>query len=271
MIDLHTHTDHSDGTCRPGELLQLAAEAGLDALAITDHDTFTGYEEAAALPCPEGLRLIRGIEITCKNHRENVHLLAYFPLREPTPRFREWLQTIHAGRQDRNLRLIQRLRELGLDLQLQEVEALGRHMTGRPHFARLVVAKGYASDAEDAFRRYLGESAAGFVERRGPSLLEVLAMVREAGGISSLAHPVRLGVDDEDTFIAGLAAAGLNAIEAYHPDHSLKDTERYLRIAERCGLGVTGGSDFHGSAKRRGLGSVQVDSKYLSFLLNFPE
>ncbi|MDX1979779.1 MAG: PHP domain-containing protein [Bryobacteraceae bacterium] len=247
MIDLHSHTDHSDGSCSPAELVRLAAEAGLEALAITDHDTLSGYDEACLAPPPASLELIRGIEITCRYERGSIHLLGYFLHADPGEHFRAWLSETHRHRRERNLRLIGRLRELGLQVAIEEVDALGRTMTGRPHFARVLVSKGYAASVEDAFQRYLGEGSAGYVERHGPGLRETIERIAAAGGVSSLAHPVRIDVDDEEAFLAQMAAAGLDAIEAFHSLHSEADSARYLELARRYSLAVTGGSDFHGS------------------------
>ena len=155
---------------------------------------------------------------------------------------------MQASRRDRNVRLIARLRELGLDITLQEVEARGGGMTGRPHFAQLLIQKGYVSSMQQAFDDYLDESAKGYVFRREPQFGEAVARVRAAGGIASLAHPVRVK-GDIPALMPELCASGLNAIEAYHSDHSPEDTELYLGLARRYGLHVTGGSDYHGAIK----------------------
>lgn len=265
MIDLHSHTDHSDGTSSPAELVEMARAVGLSALAITDHDTVSGYDEAA--PSARGLELIPGIEITCKHGRDNVHLLGYFLHGDPGAEFRDWLKQTHEHRKERNRRLVARLNELGVDIRLEDVEAMGRIMTGRPHFARLLVAKGYAANFEDAFRRYLGEHAPAFVERQGPGLEEAVERIRAAGGLSSLAHPVRVEHADEAAeraFFDQMADCGLSAVEAFHTDHSEADTRRYLEFADYYGFGVTGGSDFHGSNKSGALlGVPRVDEEWL--------
>ena len=157
-------------------------------------------------------------------------------------------------RRDRNQRLIDRLKHYGVDLTLEEVERKGRSLTGRPHFARVMVEKGYVPDMETAFREYLDESARAYVERQDPQLSESIARVRDAGGIPSLAHPVRIFRNDYekvDVLIADMIPHGLTALEAYHSDHKPKDVEHYLRVAERYGLAITGGSDFHGANKPR--------------------
>jgi predicted metal-dependent phosphoesterase TrpH len=251
-IDLHTHTDESDGTDAPSELVERAVKAGLDALAITDHDTFGGYEKATPFAEAAGLRLICGIEITTKHFAQTIHLLGYFLVSPPSEGFQTWLGGLQAARRERNTELIARLRELGVDIHLEEVERQGRSLTGRPHFARVLVAKGYAANRDEAFDRYLGESGQAFVDRQAPDLSEAIEQLRDSGGLASLAHPIRLGKRDRNAeagYIGELTSLGLMAIEAYHSDHSAADIERYLALAERHGLGVTGGSDFHGSNK----------------------
>lgn len=255
MIDLHSHTTASDGTYSPAELVDAALATGLDALAITDHDTFAGYDEAFSYAKAGGLRLICGIEMSTKllePSRKTVHLLGYFLNGGPTTAFLDWITGIQAARRDRNQRLATRLQSMGVDIRIEEVEALGRNMAGRPHFARLMVQKGYVANNREAFDKYLDESAPGYVDREEPSLEEAIGRIAAAGGISSLAHPIRLGKrnhDDEERLIALMCESGLQAIEAFHSDHSAADTERYLAISRKYGLKVTGGSDFHGENK----------------------
>lgn len=255
MIDLHTHTTESDGTYSPSELIAAAVEADLEALAITDHDTLSGYEQALPHARNADLPLLCGIEISTalgKPRTRTVHLLGYFPGGSPAPEFREWILKMQAARRDRNRRLAARLQSLGVNIHLEEVEALGRSLAGRPHFARLMVQKGYVASMPEAFDRYLDESAPGYVEREEPSLEEGIRRVNEAGGLSSLAHPIRLGkrdAEEEEKLIAHIAVLGLSAIEAFHSDHSPADAQRYVRIAKKYGLRITGGSDFHGDNK----------------------
>jgi hypothetical protein len=159
---------------------------------------------------------------------------------------------IQAARRDRNIRLAARLRELGLDVRLEEVEALGRRLTGRPHFARVLVRKGYAATVEDAFSLYLNESAKAYVPRVEPPAAEAIVRLREDGALPVLAHPFRLAEGNprrEREMIAAFCNAGLEGIEVWHSDHSPADADRFLALARRFDLAVTGGSDFHGEAK----------------------
>jgi predicted metal-dependent phosphoesterase TrpH len=252
MIDLHSHTTSSDGTYSPAQLVDEAKRAGVHILGITDHDTFSGFDQALPLARKAGLELVCGIELSTKLHGHSVHLLGYFlsPLLNPDGFgvFRKWIGELQASRRDRNVRLVARLQELGLDITMEEVEARGRGMTGRPHFAQLLIEKGYVSSLQEAFDEYLDESARGYVTRREPRFAEAVGHIRQAGGIASLAHPIRLR-EDLGPILPELRAAGLNAIEAYHSDHSPSQTALYLELAAQHQLLVTGGSDFHGAVK----------------------
>jgi len=270
MVDLHAHSDRSDGELPPEELVELAHRRGLAALAITDHDSVEGYDAAAPHARRLGLEFICGVELNSKFRGRSIHILGYFLDRPPGDEFRSHLSCLQKARRERNQRLTKRLQELGLSVRLEEAEALGRSQTGRPHFAHLLVRKGYASGMRDAFDRYLDERAPGYVERRDPSLENVLRWIREAGGLSSWAHPARFireGDPTAEKMVRELAATGLNAIEAFHSDHSPEDAERFRRIAESLRLGTTGGSDFHGpNRSRAALGSLNLPDSLLGNL-----
>jgi hypothetical protein len=252
MIDLHSHTTASDGTYSPAHLVDEARRTGVRILGITDHDTFSGYDQALPLARQAGLELVCGIELSTKLHGHSVHLLGYFlnPFLNANGFgvFRKWLGDLQASRRERNVRLVARLRELGLNITLEEVQARGGEMTGRPHFAQVLIEKGYVSNLQQAFDEYLDESAKGYVTRREPQFAEAVKNIRDADGIASLAHPVRIR-EDVATILPELRAAGLNAIEVYHSDHSAAHTELYRQLAEQHGLLITGGSDFHGAVK----------------------
>ena len=254
LIDLHSHTNESDGTCSPADLIQEALRAGVHILGITDHDTLAGYDQAVPLAQTAGLGLVCGIELSTKLHGRSVHLLGYFLTGNGLKEFRAWVLDAQSARRDRNIRLVARLQELGFDITLEEAEARGRGLTGRPHFARILVEKGYARDSEHAFREYLGETAPSYVERDSPPLPEAAQHVLAAGGIPVIAHPIRLGIrkhGEEARLIEEMRDAGLRGIEAYHSDHSAADTARYLALADTLGMAISGGSDFHGAAKPR--------------------
>lgn len=222
--------------------------AGVTTLGITDHDTFKGYDQAVGCARSSGVDLVCGIELSTKLHGHSVHLLGYFFGHNGLGDFRTWVLDQQAARRDRNIRLVARLRELGMDITLEEAEARGKGMTGRPHFAAIMLEKGYVTSYRQAFDEYLDESAKGYVYRREPQFAEGVARIRAAGGIASLAHPIRVK-GDVPAMMPELADAGLNAIEAYHSDHTTEETEMYLALARQYGLLVTGGSDFHGEVK----------------------
>jgi predicted metal-dependent phosphoesterase TrpH len=248
LIDLHSHTNESDGSYSPSQLIAEAVATGVRVLAITDHDTFSGYDQAIPLARERGVDLVCGIELSTKLHGRSVHLLGYFLGENGLEEFRRWLIEMQQSRRERNVRLAARLREFGFDITVEEAEARGRGMTGRPHFAQLMVEKGYVSNFRQAFDEYLDESAKAYVFRREPQFAEGVERIRKAGGIASLAHPARVN-GDIPALVPELCDAGLNAIEAYHSDHGPDETRLYLGLAQHYGLLVTGGSDFHGEIK----------------------
>jgi 3',5'-nucleoside bisphosphate phosphatase len=248
LIDLHSHTNQSDGTSSPSELVAEAARAGVTGLSITDHDTFAGYDQVRSEAAAKGVRLICGIELSTKLNAHSVHLLGYFSAGRELPEFREWILEMQASRRERNVRLAARLQELNMPITVEEAEARGRGMTGRPHFAQIMVERGYVANFRQAFDEYLDESAKGYVYRREPALSEGVERIRSAGGIASLAHPARVR-GDVPSLLPGLCDSGLNAIEAYHSDHTPEETDLYVKLAGQYGLLLTGGSDFHGEVK----------------------
>jgi len=252
LIDLHTHTNESDGTYTPFELVDAAIAAGLDALAISDHDTLAGYDQALPRAREKGLDLVCGIELSTKARGKTVHLLGYFLNNPPAPEFRGWLEEMQASRRDRNVNMACRLRSLEIDITIEEVQKRGRSLAGRPHFARIMLEKGYVSSIQEAFDEYLDESAKGYVDRHEPELAYGIQRIGAAGGISSIAHPVRLGYRDPERLrglVKEMAEAGLGALEVYHSDHDPADVEQFLGLTREFNLGVTGGSDFHGDVK----------------------
>jgi len=256
LIDLHIHTTASDGTWTPEQIVTGARSLKLDAIAITDHDTFAGYEEAKPIAAREGVQLVCGIELSTKlqppgaARPKTVHLLGYF-LRPPSPAIMEWVALQQQIRHDRNVELCARLAELNVPVTIDEVRARDKSMAGRPHFAAIMVEKGFATSIQDAFDKYLDEKGAAYVDKHDPSFAEGLRQIREAGGIASLAHPVRLnrhGRDEED-LLRQMVKMGLQAIEAHHSDQPARLRDRYEAMAQHYRLAVTGGSDFHGDNK----------------------
>lgn len=281
MIDLHSHTDESDGSLTPRELIDLAERVGLEALAITDHDTFSGYQKALPLAKAAGLDLVQGIELNSRitenggQSTRYAHILAYFPLKVPAQDFASWLNETRRQRRERNEKLVLSLQAAGVDITLAEVEAKGRSLTGRPHFARLLVDKGYANSLQDAFKQYLGEEAPSYVHRESLTSPETIALVRKGGGIPVIAHPIRLGLDKpaERAFLEDARAAGLLGLEVFHSEHSPELQRYYRQLAADLDLLPTGGSDFHGPNVKSDIdlgtgrnGNVNVPLDFLSGL-----
>jgi len=259
MIDLHSHTDQSDGSLTPQELVQEACRIGLEALAISDHDTLAGYDMAEAVAAEMGLELLCAIELSSRPAQQagerrppSIHLLGYFPESAPTRDFRHWLRTQQDGRRRRNLALVSKLQSLGVVITLDEVQSVGRNLTGRPHFAQVLERKGYVRSRQEAFDLYLADHAQAAVERDEPTPEEAIRRIRAAGGLPVVAHPCRLPQRDSASLAALLERwvdVGLEGIEVYYSEHTAEQMELYARLARRMGLAVTGGSDFHGATK----------------------
>ncbi len=252
-IDLHTHSDRSDGTDRPAELVRAARAAGLDVLGITDHDTTAGWDEATATAEEAGLLLVRGIELSCRFAGYGVHLLAYLPDPSYPPLVEEMRQVLD-GRNDRLPRLLARLGELGIDLDADDVRRVSGEAaaTGRPHVADALVAKGVVQDRAEAFDRFLGPQGPAYVHRYATDLEAMIGTVVDAGGVPVLAHPWASRHDHEALDHAGLERlrdAGLAGVEVDHQDHDQGKRERLRRLAADLDLLVTGSSDYHGTGK----------------------
>jgi hypothetical protein len=181
-----------------------------------------------------------------------VHLLGYFLQAPAAPQFREWIRGHQESRRERNRKLIAKLNSLGVDITLEEVQALGKHLTGRPHFAKVLLRKGYVKNNQEAFDRYLADNASASVEREEPELVDGVRHIREGGGLPSLAHPVRLPMRDRaslEALLVSLIDNGLQGLEVYHSEHSPEDTALYKDLAAKLQLFETGGSDYHGDNK----------------------
>lgn len=262
MIDLHTHTNASDGRCTAEELVARSAAAGVSVLSVTDHDTVAACEPAAAACLRAGIEFVTGIEVTATADEIDVHVLGYFV----DPRSQGLLAFLAEQRRHRVVRvqeILERLVRHGITLDREAIVQPGltdAQAIGRPTIARALVAGGHVPDTRDAFDRWLARGRPAFVPRRGPSPDEVIARIHRAGGVTSLAHPALLRHDD---WIPRYASAGLDALEAYHADHTPDDTSRYLAIASGLKLVVTGGSDYHGDGSHGGApGSASLPSEH---------
>jgi hypothetical protein len=244
LIDLHLHTTASDGTLAPAALVARAASAGITILSVTDHDTTDSFDEAHAAAARLGVTLIGGIEITAVEDARDVHILGYF-LDPHAPHLAEFLIRQRADRARRVGGIGERLRALGCPVDVEpllQAAARGRSV-GRPQIADALVAGGHARDRDDVFDRLLGHGRPGFVPRTGEAPERIIAVIREAGGIASLAHP---GLLKRDDVIPRLARAGLAALEVCHREHDAAAERHYRGLAAANGLAVSGGSDYHG-------------------------
>jgi 3',5'-nucleoside bisphosphate phosphatase len=245
VIDLHLHTLASDGRSTPSELVDLAAAAGLTAMAVTDHDTTASVADVRQFAEARGIEAVSGIEITAVLNSRDVHMLGYFfDPRHPT--LMAFLVEQRKERIDRVEAIVERLAELKMPLNFKAQIEVARRPTGvslaRPHVARAMVAAGYAKTVQAAFDLWLAEGQPAFIERVGPSPADVAAIVHAAGGLLSMAHPGRTRIDEE---IPGMVDAGLDALEVFHSDHDAELVARYQAMAAELGLLMTGGTDFH--------------------------
>ncbi len=243
-IDLHTHTTASDGFLPPATLVQAVRAAGVEVLGVTDHDTVGGLAEVEGHARDAGVRLVPGIELSAYWRQVELHILGYFL--DPTDlALSAFLGRTREARLERLHAMISRLFRLGLSVSTEEVLAEAQRGTvGRPHLARVLVRHGFVGSTDEAFDRYLATDRPAFVPRPDVSVADAIGVIHAAGGIASLAHP---GLHDRDDALPDLLAAGLDAIEVYHPNHTPPKTARYRRLAAARGLLVTGGSDFHGA------------------------
>ena len=242
--DLHVHTTASDGSLSPAECAAHAHLAGLQVLAITDHDTMDGVAGARAA-APADLLVIPGIEFGCRwpGSSSEIHILGYGCDPEQTE-FAGELRALREARTERASAIVRRLNQLGLPITLADVHRhAGQGTIGRPHIARALVERGCVADAAEAFARYLNPGAPAYVDHYRPTPGRAIALIRAAGGVPVLAHP---GTIADDAVVRAVLDLGLAGVEVYHPAHGADDVCRYLDMARRRGLLVTGGSDFHG-------------------------
>ena len=250
-VDLHMHTTHSDGTFLPRDLVRHAKEKKLKCISVTDHDTMSSYEECADEAKKQKIELIPGIEISAQFDPGTLHILGFF-LNPKDPELGVVLEDIQKARRERNPEIIKKLNALGIDITLQEVEAVsGKKQVGRPHFAKVLVEKGAVGSADEAFRKYLAKGKPAYMDKRRLSPADSIRAIRKAGGIAVVAHPKQMRLEEKELIaeFENLADQGLGGIEAYNSCQNRTEAELYKKIAKRFHLIVTGGSDFHGANK----------------------
>jgi 3',5'-nucleoside bisphosphate phosphatase len=266
-IDLHVHSNASDGTDSPAEVARRAAAAGLDVVALTDHDTMAGIASATAA-LPPGLTLVPGLELSCLDDGRSMHLLGY--LCDPgDPALAAETELIRDDRVHRARAMVARLAELGAPVTWEQVAVIaGDAVVGRPHIARALAEAGVVATPADAFTaEWIADGGRAHVGRYAPDAARGIALVRAAGGVPVLAHPRSPGYEIADEVVAGLAAAGLAGLEVFHPDHDHSERTRLTQLANSLDLVMTGGSDDHGAFNDSGLGSETTPPEQYERLL----
>jgi len=256
-IDLHIHSTASDGTFSPLEILNLAQSINLGAISITDHDTIDGTKEALAIGIPPSINFLTGVEISANplpafSYPGSFHVLGYGINIDDT-KLNHTLVRLQEARKNRNPRIIELLNRMGFELTLNEIrKEVGECQLGRPHIANQMVKKGFVQSVSEAFDNYLATGQPAYVDKYRVDCDRAIEVILNAGGLPVLAHPLLLNIKDNDVLeelIICLKGMGLKGIEAYYPEQTPDFIARYTEIANRHGLLITGGTDFHGSIK----------------------
>lgn len=259
-VDLHAHTTASDGSATPAALVAAAERAGLVAVALTDHDTLAGVEEAAAEGTRRGIRVIGGVELSVHEGAQELHLLGLHLFH--TDALEATLRRLRDARRDRARQIVERLNAAGVPLTLDEVLAqAGTGAVGRPHVARALIARGFVADLPEAFARWLRTGRPAYVEKLRLSVGDAVRMLHQAGGVAVLAHPGPMATRSR---LEALRDQGLDGVEVRHPSHSADDVRRIGGLAQHVGLLPSGGSDWHGASDGpRTLGTMHVPEEWL--------
>lgn len=252
-IDLHVHSNYSDGTCSPTELVHLALKLGLRAFALTDHDTTDGLEEAIEAAKGKALEVIPGIEFSTTYENKDIHVLG-LGVDYQDARFQQALESFRQSRHHRNLEMIQRLRDHGIDISYEKILAEYPESTDvwtRAHFARYLLEHGYVKSRNEAFDRYVGDRASCYVPRPKVTPFQVISLIHESGGYAVLAHPLLYGFSQGklDELVFRCREAKADGIEAIYSRNRWSDESRMKQLARKYNLKITGGSDFHGENK----------------------
>jgi 3',5'-nucleoside bisphosphate phosphatase len=261
FADLHLHTNFSDGTFTPEELVLQAQKHGLACIALTDHDTVEGCAATAKACATGGIEFIPGTELTAEHNDTELHLLGYF-LDTQNNKLLTEIAKFQTVRQNRIHEMVARINGLGVPLEAGSVFALANCKSpGRPHVARAMVKAGLVKNLDEAFERFLKKGRPAWVPKSKISALEAIELIHQAGGLAVMAHP---GLNRTDEIIPALVEAGMDGIECFHTKHSTQMSERYLEIADKFHLLVTGGSDCHGFSKNKPLiGTVKLPYEHV--------
>lgn len=268
-IDLHMHTNISDGTKTPSELLNIVRKSNIEVFSVTDHDTIDGYFEVKRLLTGEDPILISGLEISTYYEGQDMHILAYLfdpdhkPLQTALKEFQE-------HRNSRGKKIVDKLNEMGVGITFDDVmREANDSVVGRPHIAEAMMKGGHVSYFEEAFEKYIGNKAPAYVKKKNFTPEEAIALIHQAGGIAVLAHPM---IDNNDRHIEQLLGVGLDGIEVYHSSHKQPQVDRLLHLAERFRIVATGGSDYHGRTDSHGyVGSQKVPYRLYEKLVETKE
>lgn len=268
-IDLHTHSSASDGTEAPAVVVQRAVEAGLSTVALTDHDTTLGWEEAADAARARGIRLVRGIEVSCSRGHQSIHLLAYLPDPEHPALVAE-LARARNSRDTRLDRMVGKMADAGIGITVEGVRAEVEEgaTAGRPHIADALVTAGIVADRDEAFMRFLGNDSRYYVSHYAPDPVDAVALVRDAGGVPVIAHAWSdtRGKVVADELIEEMVDAGLLGLEVHHRDHTPDAVRHLTELARSLDLFATGSSDYHGTGKLQGIGACTTDPEVFAAL-----
>ena len=281
MIDLHIHSTASDGSFSPSEILNLSLDAGIKAIALTDHDSIDGVREVMKIGVPWPLEFITGVEISCEPPKDfpdnsSLHILGYgFDLENDD--MNSILEKLQQARADRNPLIIQKLNDIGFDISIEEAEETsGDGQTGRPHIAQVMVERNFVASFGEAFDKYLGKGKKAYIDKFRTTCKDAIELIHNAGGVSVLAHPGILKDSKKfsvETLVKDLKKFGLNGIEAYYTSHTHKQTTFFIDLAKKQNLIITGGSDFHGSLNQgvnigTGRGDLVVYDELFTNLIN---
>ena len=272
-IDLHIHTNASDGTDAPAEAVEKARTLGLEAIALTDHDTVSGVAEAVRAGEQLGVEVVPGIEVSSDYRDNNIHVLGYF-IDPEADALRQVMDWIRVERIARNEYVVNKMADDGFDISMEELRRMYPDaVLGRPHMAEFLVKKGYVSSIREGFALYLGEGKKYYLPKRRISLARAVDTILASGGLAVLAHPLqyRYPLDEVVEMIEYARSLGVKALECYYSEHSPEDEHWLLARAEEYGLGVSGGSDYHGTRKThiamgRGMGNLAIPRRVLDEL-----
>lgn len=270
LVDLHVHSNHSDGLHSPQELVKHAEKMGLEGIALTDHDTLDGIREFIDAPISTDLQRVPGVEISTEYQGFNLHMLGYFvPLEESPIDIR--LRTTRESRHTRFPKMVKKLRDLGIDIEDKEIEAALKEADspGRPHLARILIEKGVVKDINEAFTKYLASGKPAYVARSKMDSIYAINLIRESGAVPVLAHPLLVKDVDLKQLLHQLKTHGLEGVEVdygYQKPDLMDQIENVRKMAEELGLIATGGSDFHGDDGHCDLGSVCTSVETIDLL-----